>query len=340
MTDAARPELLGLLRACKDAPDDDTPRLILADWVEDHSRGPADLGRAVALRAGVAAARLEDVDDRQRMEWRATEQLNEFQKEWLHALLSCCDNVDSELRRGLFDVTTFDTTFLTRAGTALAESEEWQWVDHLRLTGYYHARPAEALLASCLLPSLNGLDLSRSLCFPQDVRDLAESAQCAGLVALSLAAARGALRTLTESPHLARLRSLSLRSSTPDAADVTALAESHALPALREIDLSWNNLRDRGVALLAASPRFADLESLDLGSNGIGNAGARALASSGLRRLRRLGLSGNVIGEKGALALAESPALEHLERLDFHGNKAGRRGNAALRERFGGRVRI
>lgn len=30
-----RPELLGLLRACKERPQDDGPRLVLSDWLED-----------------------------------------------------------------------------------------------------------------------------------------------------------------------------------------------------------------------------------------------------------------------------------------------------------------
>ena len=31
-----QPELLALLQGCKEAPDDPLPRLILADWLEEH----------------------------------------------------------------------------------------------------------------------------------------------------------------------------------------------------------------------------------------------------------------------------------------------------------------
>ena len=32
----SRPEMLSFLAAVKEAPDDDTPRLILADWLDEH----------------------------------------------------------------------------------------------------------------------------------------------------------------------------------------------------------------------------------------------------------------------------------------------------------------
>src|SRR5262249_28788848 len=43
-------ELLGLLPGCKDAPDDDAPRLVLADWLEERD-GPTDADRAQFVRA-------------------------------------------------------------------------------------------------------------------------------------------------------------------------------------------------------------------------------------------------------------------------------------------------
>jgi uncharacterized protein (TIGR02996 family) len=45
----ARPELTALLEACKDAPDEDAPRLVLADWLEEHG-GEADRARAAFIR--------------------------------------------------------------------------------------------------------------------------------------------------------------------------------------------------------------------------------------------------------------------------------------------------
>jgi uncharacterized protein (TIGR02996 family) len=43
------PELESLLLGCKDAPDDDAPRLVLADWLDDHG----DHDRAEFVRLSV-----------------------------------------------------------------------------------------------------------------------------------------------------------------------------------------------------------------------------------------------------------------------------------------------
>jgi uncharacterized protein (TIGR02996 family) len=43
------PELLGLLQACKDAPEDNEPRLVLSDWLEEH--GDPDRAEYVRLQA-------------------------------------------------------------------------------------------------------------------------------------------------------------------------------------------------------------------------------------------------------------------------------------------------
>src|SRR5262245_10829405 len=51
---ADHPELLNLLRACKDDPADDQPRLVLADWLEEHGQaGRAEFVRVQCRWAGL-----------------------------------------------------------------------------------------------------------------------------------------------------------------------------------------------------------------------------------------------------------------------------------------------
>src|SRR5689334_5028103 len=47
------PELRSLLQGCKDAPDDDAPRLVLADWLEEN--GDADRAEYVRLSVRLSA---------------------------------------------------------------------------------------------------------------------------------------------------------------------------------------------------------------------------------------------------------------------------------------------
>src|SRR4051794_13498130 len=59
-----RPEVLAILQDVKDHPDDDTPRLVLADWLEEHgaSEGDADRDRAEFIRVQLRLARTAETD--------------------------------------------------------------------------------------------------------------------------------------------------------------------------------------------------------------------------------------------------------------------------------------
>ena len=56
-------ELRALIRACKAEPDDDAPRLILADWLEEHGEGE----RAAFIRAQIA--RPDDASIQPNLDW-------------------------------------------------------------------------------------------------------------------------------------------------------------------------------------------------------------------------------------------------------------------------------
>ncbi len=366
----ARPELLGLLQACKEKPEDDGPRLILADWLEDHSRGPADDARVHAIRAGVEAARLPEGDERREgLEEEARKLHVKHLKAWLGPLEPFCGRWHGEVERGLLHVTARGGEILTRAGAEAAAGEEYAWVDSLRL-GTLAAEADEKLLAYGFLPSLNKLSLARTDIRPPQVARIVEDAQCANLRELDLAqtgthdrgaeaiaaskymanlvsldigsaeVGRAGFADLAASKTLRSLREVSVARCDMPPADLAPLVEAKALKRLRKLNFYQNKLGDDGAAAIAANKILAGLEELDLGSNRIGDAGAVALAGAKWKGMRKLDLHSNAIGEAGALALAESPALAGIVELDFTKNKAGRRGNTALRERFGGRVKV
>src|SRR5579859_1859168 len=57
---APRPELLALLDAIKDNPDEDTPRLVLADWLDEQDNS-LDAQRAKFIREHIAQWREQGV---------------------------------------------------------------------------------------------------------------------------------------------------------------------------------------------------------------------------------------------------------------------------------------
>src|SRR5262245_27194895 len=58
MSAAPHPDLLAMLEAVKDHPDDDAPRLVLADWLEEYGRTESEWARARFIRLQCQLARM------------------------------------------------------------------------------------------------------------------------------------------------------------------------------------------------------------------------------------------------------------------------------------------
>src|SRR5262245_62365046 len=73
----------GFLRAIAEQPDDDAPRLIYADWLEEHN----ETERAEFIRAQVELARSKaDSPHRRRLAFRAGELLRLHEERWVEPL--------------------------------------------------------------------------------------------------------------------------------------------------------------------------------------------------------------------------------------------------------------
>lgn len=123
---------------------------------------------------------------------------------------------------------------------------------------------------------------------------------------------RGAAR-LSRLPCAATLTQLSLESHQ-DAAVVQALGEC-AFPALRQLSIEDNRATDDLIGVVA---RFPALTALHAGSNRLTwRSAERILALSALRTLL---LPRNKLGNRGALAIAQSARAPLLRHLDLDGN--------------------
>ena len=81
------PELLRLLEACKEAPDDRAPRLVLADWLEEHGEAErAELVRLTVALTGPGPLAEDEPDHALRQARLAEVQRGKRGRSWLAPL--------------------------------------------------------------------------------------------------------------------------------------------------------------------------------------------------------------------------------------------------------------
>ncbi|MDB5309399.1 MAG: hypothetical protein JWO38_3601 [Gemmataceae bacterium] len=288
-------------------PDDDVPRLIFADWLEEQggretspAKGPAgsgpgsDVARAAFIRVQVALAGLPDDDPRRGgLLVAERELLDAHRDEW-----------EGPFRR-------LATGLVFRRG----------FVDEVNVDARQYLRHAHELFAAGPIRHIHLLNAGGS------IGAVMQSPYLSRLRALTVFAAHAGdalARAVTRSPHLAELRVLHLGRNRlgDDAAEY--LAGSPALGNLEELDLSENELGETGGRTLAASPHLANLRELEMRNNQLGPAGAESLAGSDrLASLHRLGLAGNDLGVPRIHSLTRVSDLLRVPALDLTANGLG-----------------
>jgi uncharacterized protein (TIGR02996 family) len=279
-------------------PDDDTPRLILADWLEEHS----ETDRATFIRLQVKQARIEPPSTEHHVLGREAHELLERH----------CDAWLADLPRGLRSSAQFHRGFvgvLKLTASALLRVSKRVWDRHpiqeLALSGV--TGQLDRVLALSYLPRVRRLLLHAGRFSDSD---LASLARC---------------------PTLGGLRHLTILSFNGNAV-AQALAANPSLTGLTSLRLDDRWLNDEGVAILVGSRNVGQLTRLDLGGGAeIGAAGARAIAQApGLGALTFLLLSAGPIGDEGLAALAGGPSLSGLRTLWLAGHRIGPEGARAL----------
>ena len=333
-------DLKSWIKAIRADIDDDAPRLVCADWLEE--RGQPE--RAELIRVQCTLARIEGDDPRRPDLARREEQLLEAHKaEWVKEVPAWAGKA-AEFRRGFVaEVGAGVKTFLSNAAGLFARAPV------TRLFTRTDRAPLEALTDSPYLATLR--DLSVGDADPAGVARLLASPHAAGLRGLHLVALAGfaarfaELAPVLQSPKLVELTRLSIRHVGFDRADVrrfvrlpalrglealrleswdatdTSLRELAAadLPKLRSLDLACNQaMTDETVRALAESEHLRNLTFLDLRNSRVGDAGLRALAeSTNLPNLTDLGLVLIGVTVDGVRALLDSPNLPRLSRIEL-----------------------
>ena len=292
-----------LLAAVLARPDEDTPRLAYADWLDDHAdslagRDPKEArARAEFIRLQIACEGRDDDPDLADARDRAADLQKRYGSNW---------RPDAQYGWG------FHRGFAERPfvplDTFCALADQLFAIAPVRRAEFPSTDGACAKLADCAhLPRLRALGLH------------------------SVQNEIGAVCQLLASPRLGGLRELKLSWMTQDApALARAVAESEALAGLEALDLWQFMLPEAAAVELARAKRLRPRRLTNFGSQ-LNDSGAKALAASPvLSRLEVLGLRGCGIEAAGAKALVEAPLLGPLWNLDIGANALGREGVTAI----------
>ena len=347
-------------------PDDDAPRLVYADWLDEQ--GEAD--RAEFIRLQIRLARMTQADPEYAAVYKRSEYLGQVHHvEWARRLPQF-EGVHWEVfHRGFFVAARFDhpDRFFAHAREVFAANpvqelrlhqftptHAWRLADTAELRAVrvldlndgnkVGNSGAERLMESRYLRRLSVLKLGQNDLGPSGVRAIAMSGHVRDLKALRLwrnDLFDDGLRLVADSRALTRLEQLDLDLTRTGDDGVRALARSSLLTGLRVLFLSNNQIADDGLKALAASAVVSNTRVLYLSGNLVTDDGIAALAKSPhFGRLEHLYLRQNRISDAGAGALARSPYLDQVRELQLGENRISDLGAAELRARFGSRANV
>lgn len=335
-----------LLAAVRAHPDDDTPRLIYADFLDDAGEN----ARAAFVRAQVEVARSEPWDPvAVRARWHADGAPNwrAFAAE-LPPVKYPVAWAQNPFRRGFgyalhvmraadwpeFAEPVFDLEPVGALSFWSGTLDEWKRVaasPHVKrfreLT--FHNNPIEPLFALRNNPDAAGVtdihfERATGAGMPEVIEDLSLSALGRAVRGLHFRAGYGSTGALVCAlADREPLERLSLRLMGVGAEHLTRLFDGRGASALAALHLRDEPLGVFGLAALAAHAPHT-LRDLALNSLGVTAEGAELLARcERLSGLKRLSLSGNRLTPRAARVLSQSHALAGLRALDLSDCRMG-----------------
>jgi uncharacterized protein (TIGR02996 family) len=316
-------------------PDDDAPRLVYADWLDEHDQPE----RAEFIRVECELEHAEEHGPRWRqLTARQIDLIRAHKKDWVRPFKGW--TYSTHFRRGFVDTVSVSLQRFTTRAAELFRLAPVRQVHFTRLYALDDLRVAaatvEALAAVPELRRARGLDFAAQYLGDEGLRALLRAADLRNVSTLLLRTCRltaPGVTALAAAPGLAGLTTLDLSANGPAAGRVAALLRAPVF-RLEALDLSHNDFSDADAAALAASPHLSRLRGLSLGQGRMTDAGLRALVQSPhLPALTDLELGQAFTGaftDAGLAALAQSPCPPRLRALGLAGAHVGDGGLAAL----------
>ncbi len=363
-------QLVELLQACRARPSDDLPRLILADWLEEHDES----ARAEFVRVQVELSH--NSSNRQRVQELRARELRLLQENLEAWFGPAFDQAFREMilsstqrhivwqyqrlrfQRGLLQGMT-ELSTLTEGEERIRRMlcEQRDWVESITI----HATPEDFIAAKLPEALRQILHASFQLTDFQRAADerrwvqLASSENFRFLRGLQVSGVAGdtvlahledaiaaqlvelRLHTPPVSPHwfttLPFTSLATLDISQMDATVLQAIGRSPHFKNLIRLPLHGRELTDAALVELFQSPLARSLRATSFPNTGLGDAGCQALASSPLLHNLHdpcLNLMMNQIGDAGAIALAQAECLQRYRELVLRENQISDAGAIAI----------
>jgi uncharacterized protein (TIGR02996 family) len=288
-------------------PDDDTARLIFADWLEEQGNSE----RAEFIRVQVERATLPEWDARQvRLRLRERALLEQHGRQWKEELPAIEGVLWEDFRRGFVATAVFANFAVLRANASAC----WARTPLEGVSVRWPRREEAETIAP--IPALRELSINSQLIDRQEVGRLAAAPLLSTLHALNLRKSNlggEGFGQLVASPHLGKVKALRVPGNTIGNQAISALFDARSLTSLEELDLSETGSYGRTRSTRRYDRYYEDtvLEATDL----------RALAGwPGMARLHTLTMSGNNAGRGGLRALLRSRNVTNLKKLVLRAN--------------------
>lgn len=293
----------GFLAEIAASPDDDLPRLVYADWLEE--RGDP---RGEFIRVQCELARHPDDPH---LCARETELLASHRKEWLREIREAKPTY-VEFRRGFIHSLAFFGDRFARCASQIFAAAPL--IQALTLQRCRKECPELELIPKQTF--IRDLKLIRSQVGPVGARRLS---QCVGLRLTSLTVDSGslglqAIGLLSRAAHFKEVESLDFSRNGIGDEDLEVLADVWQPTRLRTLNLSQNYVSDRGLGTLVSTPALSRLRELDLYDNRV-RLQIPWESPTPLLNLQSLDLSHNQLDITGPRMLGESVTFSRLKTL-------------------------
>jgi len=346
-------ERRALMAAIIANPEEDTPRLVFADWLDEYG-DEHDRARAEFIRLQIEAARLPKSDKkRKKLEDAARKLANAHHETWLSPLRAFVHQLSDDpnlfdrrsylelFERGLMKELIVESAKFLRAkyqkvfpdALAAVGLENLSFYTPARRVGELPASPAFRWVARVECPAVGDAALEAFGTSPH-------LAHISGFTFGEVGISDAGLKAFARTTGTARLREFGITTASPrrytkpkfTAAGILALLKSKRLPALTALDVSGPTAEAFGMSEFLADAILAKLTRLELN---VYVKLADVLACPHLANLRELRLLDTDVTADDAAALA-GPARAKLTEVALLTRGPLPRGfEKALRARFG-----